>query len=121
MTDEGVNAIGQGRVWTGAQGKENGLVDEIGGLEKAIEIAKGLAKLPADEEISRVALPKAPSFFESLASGGISAEAREQKAKDAVIGSLPKGVRRSLRHADLFERMGRGETMLIMPFELEIK
>jgi protease-4 len=37
---EDVNTIGQGRVWTGTQAKENGLIDEFGGLEKAIDIAK---------------------------------------------------------------------------------
>ncbi|MEO7673919.1 MAG: signal peptide peptidase SppA, partial [Pyrinomonadaceae bacterium] len=46
-TDEEVNTLGQGRVWTGTQAKANGLVDEFGGLEKAIDIAKQLANLPA--------------------------------------------------------------------------
>src|SRR6267378_2604633 len=46
-----VDSIGQGRVWTGQQGKERGLVDEYGGLDKAIEVAKQLANLPADKGI----------------------------------------------------------------------
>ena len=121
MNDEAVNEIGQGRVWTGAQAKERGLVDEFGGLEKAIEIAKGLAKIPADEEITRVALPKTPTILEALFGGEVSAQSREKKAQEALVRSLPESVRRSLRYADLFERMGRGESMLIMPFELEVK
>src|SRR5436190_17568643 len=40
-----IDSIGQGRVWTGKQGKENGLVDEYGGLDKAIEIAKQLSNI----------------------------------------------------------------------------
>src|SRR5213075_1301750 len=47
-TNEDVNTIAQGRVWTGTQAKANGLIDEFGGLEKAIDIAKQLANLPAD-------------------------------------------------------------------------
>ncbi len=121
MTDEAVNAIGQGRVWTGAQAKERGLVDEFGGIEKAIEIAKGLAKIPAGEEITRVALPKAPSFFEALFGNDVSAKTQEQKTQEAVVGSLPVNLRRALRYAEIFEKMGRGESMLMMPFELQIK
>ena len=39
MTKEEIDRIGQGRVWTGARAKELGLVDELGGLDRAIEIA----------------------------------------------------------------------------------
>ena len=52
-TDEEVNTIGQGRVWTGTQAKANGLIDEFGGLEKAIEIAKQLANLAPDKDVRR--------------------------------------------------------------------
>ena len=43
-TPEEVNAIGQGHVWTGTQAKQNGLIDDFGGLEKAIAVAKHLAE-----------------------------------------------------------------------------
>ncbi len=45
MTKEEIDSIGQGRVWVGLDALEIGLVDEIGGLNKAIDIAKDLAKL----------------------------------------------------------------------------
>lgn len=45
MTTEEINAIGQGRVWTGEQAKERGLVDELGGIELAISTAAELADL----------------------------------------------------------------------------
>lgn len=44
---EQVEQIAQGRVWTGAQGAGNGLVDELGGLGRAIEVARELAGAPA--------------------------------------------------------------------------
>ena len=44
-TPEKINEVAQGRVWTGTQAKANGLIDEFGGLEKAIDIAKELATL----------------------------------------------------------------------------
>jgi protease IV len=45
MTPEKVNEIGQGRVWTGSQARERGLVDEVGGLMPAVHAAAELAKL----------------------------------------------------------------------------
>ncbi|MDR2449964.1 MAG: signal peptide peptidase SppA [Prevotellaceae bacterium] len=44
-TEKNVDEIGQGRVWTGLQALENGLVDYLGGLDHAISIAAGLAEL----------------------------------------------------------------------------
>ncbi|MEZ5308952.1 MAG: signal peptide peptidase SppA [Pyrinomonadaceae bacterium] len=119
---ERVNELGQGRVWTGTQAKERGLVDEIGGLEKAIEVARDLAKLPKTEQITRVALPRSPGLFEELFGGGASAqEKREQEARIALAKSLPKEMREAFRVAEMFEKMGRGEAMLMMPFEVEIR
>lgn len=48
MTKEAVDAIGGGRVWTGEQALENGLVDQLGSLRDAIEKARELAQLPED-------------------------------------------------------------------------
>jgi protease IV len=48
MTQEAVHAIAKGRVWTGADAAENGLVDSLGGLRDAVRIARDRAGLPAD-------------------------------------------------------------------------
>jgi protease IV len=120
-TNEEVDALGQGRVWTGTQAKERGLIDEFGGLEKAIEIAKQLANLPADKDVRRVAYPEGRTFFESLTGGGASAETEEQKVQAAIVRSMPVDIQKALRYAEIFERMKRGEAMMMMPFELEIK
>ena len=45
MTKAAIDSIGQGRVWTGEQAIEKGLVDELGGIEKAIAVAAKLADL----------------------------------------------------------------------------
>jgi protease-4 len=63
MTKEEIDKIGKGRVWTGSQAKELKLVDEIGGLAKAIEIAKGLAGIDKTEEVHLVIWPKKTSFL----------------------------------------------------------
>jgi protease IV len=48
MTQDAVHAIAKGRVWTGADAAENGLVDTLGGLRDAVRIARDRAGLPAD-------------------------------------------------------------------------
>ncbi len=118
---EDVNNLGQGRVWTGTQAKQNGLIDEFGGLEKAISIAKELAQIPAEKEVRRVAFPEAKTLLQTIFSGEVLAKSREQAAHQAIVETLPEDARRALRYASLFDQMKRGETLLIMPFELEIK
>ena len=46
-TPDQIDRLAQGRVWTGRQAKDNGLVDELGGLDRAVAIAKERAKIPA--------------------------------------------------------------------------
>lgn len=119
--NEEVNALGQGRVWTGTQAKANGLIDEFGGLEKAIDIAKELAGLAADKDVRRVVFPEPRPFLEEYFGNEETQLSAEQKAQAALLESLPADVRRAFKYAYLFDRMQRGEAMLMMPFELEIR
>ena len=64
MTKEEINKIGQGRVWTGEQALEIGLVDEIGGIDRAIEAAAELAGLN-DYSVRTVVVSSDP-FMEYL-------------------------------------------------------
>ncbi len=122
MDAERANSLGQGRVWTGTQAKENGLIDEFGGLEKAIEIAKQLANLPADKDVRRIVLPAPRPFLETLFGDAEETQASvDHKAQQALVKSLPEDVRRMFRYAELFDRMKRGEAMLMLPFELDIR
>ena len=57
MTVEAVDAVARGRVWTGADALDRGLVDELGGLRTAIDRAKVLAGFDADAEVKLVGLP----------------------------------------------------------------
>jgi protease IV len=66
MTVEAVDKIGKGRVWSGSQAKELGLVDELGGLDRAVEVAKGLANIPAGESVRLVRYPEERNFFQQL-------------------------------------------------------
>ena len=58
-----VDSIGQGRVWSGTAARSLGLVDEFGGLTKAVDLAADLAKL---KKYKLVALPEQKEWFEDL-------------------------------------------------------
>jgi len=115
-----VDAVGQGRVWTGAQAKDRGLVDEFGGLDRAIEVAKQLAKIPADKGVERVILPYPQTFLQELLSGGDNSNTKLEQQR-AVLSALPEDARRAFRYMALMDRMKNGESMLLMPFDLRIK
>lgn len=63
MTVEAVDAIGQGRFYSGVDGKENGLVDDIGGLMTAIELARKMAKIPDKRKYVIIEIPKYRGLF----------------------------------------------------------
>src|SRR5438477_2585547 len=119
-----IDSIGQGLVWTGSQGKEKGLVDEYGGLDKAIEMAKQLANIPAEKSIQRIIMPQPPTFLEQLMSAGNDdSDAADTQAKQqaALFSALPEDLRESLRYAQLLDRASKGEAIYLMPFRLRIK
>ena len=73
-----VDKIAKGRVWTGGQAKALGLVDELGGLDRAIAVAKDLAHIPAGSSVELVRLPEEKSIWQQLF--GVSQPAMESRA-----------------------------------------
>ena len=73
MSFEDAEKLAHGRVWTGRQAVANGLVDEIGDLKHAIELAGQLAGIPADEQVTVEHFPKQKGLLESLMNGDSSA------------------------------------------------
>jgi protease-4 len=118
---EYVDSVGQGRVWTGAQAKERGLVDEFGGLERAVEVAKELAKIPTDKGVQRVIFPYPRTFLQELLSGGGEDPNTQTEQQRAVMAAMPEDLRRAFRYLALLDRMKDGESMLLMPFDIRIK
>jgi protease IV len=79
-----VEKIAQGRVWTGERAFKLGLVDELGGLDTAVNAAKALAKIPENEAVHLEYLPAPRSFLERLLSAAdgasLSGRAWEMRA-----------------------------------------
>jgi protease-4 len=74
LPPERVQEIARGRVWTGAQARSLGLVDEIGGFYTAVDAAKRLAGIDADQEVRLRVLPARRSPFEMIQQAlGVSA------------------------------------------------
>jgi len=84
MTEEQVEEIARGRVWTGAQAREIGLVDELGGFETALAAAQELAELDPEKEYAVVQV--APSRHELLPQSFPTAEATWMMLLDALQG-----------------------------------
>jgi protease-4 len=66
LSVDAVDHIGKGRVWTGQQAKSLGLVDELGGLDRAIAMARDLAHIPASSSVHLVRLPEEKTPWQEL-------------------------------------------------------
>jgi protease IV len=66
MSDDAVDAIARGRVWTGEQAKKNGLVDELGGFDAALALAKQMAKIDPHASVKLVRLPEEIPWWRSV-------------------------------------------------------
>jgi protease-4 len=116
-----IDSVGQGRVWTGVQAKERNLVDEYGGLDRAIEVAKELAKIPADKGVERVILPYPQTFLQQFLSGSGDNSNTQVAQQRAMLAALPEDARRAFKFMALMERMRTGEKMFVMPFDIRVK
>jgi len=108
-TPERIDAVAQGRVWTGAQAKAHGLVDALGGLDVAVAMAKERAHIAASEDIELVVYPPRRSFFEVLSQeldGGSHAGMWGLLAGRRVPG---------LATAASLQLFRRGEPLALMP------
>ena len=111
MSTTAVDEIGQGRVWTGYDAKDIGLIDTYGGLEKAIEIAVYLAEI---EDYRIISLPKKKDPFAELALkfGG------ETSISDLVM--LKLGLKTELTNP-IENLLKRDKIQARIPFIMELK
>jgi len=72
-----IHEVAQGRVWLGNEAFENGLVDELGGFDRAIALAKEKAGIGADEEVALTTFPRPKRLLEILFGQDPMASARQ--------------------------------------------
>ena len=114
-TPEQIDAVAQGRVWTGQQAKEVGLVDELGGLDVAIRIAKERANIDADEDVELVVYPPRRSLYQALTEdfGGLTTGSGASVWELLAHGRDARAVAALTAPIRIFRR---GEPLALMPF-----
>ena len=110
MSVEAIEKIAEGRVWTGATAKELGLVDELGGLDKAIEIAAQKAEV---EAYSLLTYPAMDDFFSTLMDTG-----KEHYIEGKLVETLGEAYP-SIKFIQNVKDMDRIQAR--MPFDLRIQ
>lgn len=108
---EDLDKIAQGRVWTGSKAKELGLVDELGGLDRALEIAIAKANVEAYTVIS---YPKKESFFEALMNTNPGNYIKTRMLKGAI-----GDIYQQFNILENFDKYNRIQARI--PFELNIQ
>jgi protease-4 len=89
-----IEPLAQGRVWLGAQAKQNGLVDQLGGLDRAVEVLKQQAHMSPSERVTLVPYPGQRSIFDLLFRSRMDASAdlemhRIEGRIGKIFGKLP--------------------------------
>lgn len=125
LSIEEVDAVAQGRVWTGRQALEAGLVDELGGLYTAVRQAKKHAGLGVDDDVYLVPYPRPSSLSEQIFAALRSTALGGDGALFGDSNMLPKGWSASWpkplsQLAELLTVMPNGAALLIPPFLIEI-
>ena len=118
MPVERVDQLAQGRVWTGAQAQGHGLVDALGGLDRAIALAKERAGISPETEVEIVNYPPrrtlAELLIEELSGSGND---RRMEAVLSMIAGMRTAERRALALLMAPARLfNPGEPLALMPF-----
>jgi protease-4 len=110
MEADQVDAVGRGRVWTGEQARDNGLIDELGGLLDSIDAAKRAIGLNVAEKVEVVFYPRSRGLFERLAD---ALTTRVATRAPVWLGRL-RGALAAFEWPD-------GSILTLMPQQIEIR
>lgn len=106
---EEIDSVAQGRVWTGAEALQHGLVDRLGGLDEAIDVAKQRAGIAKGQDVALTVLPARKGLLETLL---------ERQEEGQLEAALPEDLRATLRSVALVRD---GAPMARLPFELRVR
>jgi protease-4 len=109
-TYDQIDPIAQGRVWMGEQARQNGLVDDLGGLDRAVALIRQMAKLPPNGETNLVMFPGRKSLLDVLMSSS---------PDDVAAGMADNRIRRVLRGLPS-PALLKGGILRILPYRLEV-
>ncbi|MFP4057245.1 MAG: signal peptide peptidase SppA [Candidatus Brocadiia bacterium] len=114
MPVDQMRRLATGRVWTARRAKELGLVDELGGLKEAYELAIRKAGIEG-QDVQPVILPREKSILEVLFG------ARAQAPSGLSRRGLPDVAAGALPHLAVFDALARENVLALMPYFIEIR
>jgi protease-4 len=120
MTKEELLKLAGGRIWTGRQAKDSGLVDALGTLEDAIADAKTLGKMSKEVEPELLILPEMPSFLDRLLEGKSESRLEGSAAMLPLADRIPE-LRSHLRAAEMLLNQRGPKIWLTMPYHITVK
>jgi protease-4 len=91
LSAEEVEKAAQGKIWTGADARDVGLVDQLGGLAAALDGAKQLADIPAETEVQVVERPGRPDPLRALLQGAL--QGRVESPAAAALARIAETLR----------------------------
>lgn len=115
MSETDVDSIAQGRVWTGIAAKKNGLVDDLGNLDRAIKSAASMAKVKQYEVRT---YPEKVDKFKSFMKMFKDNSSAEEAVGKAVMKELGKEAKEIMYLKNLQNMNGR--SMMLLPFDLKM-
>ncbi len=110
-----IEPLAQGRVWLGDQARERGLVDEIGGIDRAIEVLKKKAKMPVTDKVSLTVYPPRKSLLETLL------KSSSDNTAEAVLSKAGAGPLSRIWQDSRLRVFLKGGMLRMMPYRIEIQ
>jgi protease-4 len=121
LDSEKLATLAEGRVFTGRMAKELGLVDRLGTLDDAVDEARQLAGLAADEKLERILLPEPRGLFEDLfGQAEVTAAPVAKAAVLTFLAGLP-GVDAFVEHLDALSLVTSGRPLMMMPARIHVR
>ena len=111
-TYDQIHELAQGRVWLGAQAKQNGLVDELGGLDRAVELVRKKAGIADGQNVVLVPYPPKRSLFELLTNRSEETNIVEVQSRK-LIAQIPGG--------DWINAAMKSGMLMLMPYRVSIQ
>jgi protease-4 len=118
--------LAQGRAWLGSQAKKNGLIDELGGIDRAIELVRKKAKIADTEKVTLVTYPPKRTFFEVMLSSQPEATLESAAALTGQYGLASPSTgqlivdKLGLKRWQI-ELWSKGGLMELMPYQITVR
>lgn len=124
MEYEKLEKLARGRIYTGLQAKELGLIDEVGTLNDAIAEAKKMAGIGPNDKLEKLELPRPTSPFESLF-GPLDVSASVQTANARwvreTLDQISPELKDHLSQLGAMTRLSKELRLVVMPFQIRVK